>query len=65
MPRVALLDPTKTEKQAEDLENKLRHLVVGQEGATHQVVRAYKDSTGLSPVGREEVNLYCCQSAMP
>lgn len=53
MPRLALLDPTKTGRQAEDLENKLRHLVVGQDEAIHQIVRTYQTHlAGLSPVGR-------------
>jgi ATP-dependent Clp protease ATP-binding subunit ClpB len=53
MPRLALLDPTKRGRQAEDLEDKLRHLVVGQEEAIHQIVRAYQTHlAGLSPVGR-------------
>jgi ATP-dependent Clp protease ATP-binding subunit ClpB len=53
MPRLALLDPTKTGKQAEDLENKLRHLVVGQDEAIHQIVRTYQTHlAGLSPAGR-------------
>src|SRR6202140_5498181 len=53
MPRLALLDPTKTGRQAEDLENKLRRLVVGQDDAIHQIVRAYQTyQGGLSPVGR-------------
>jgi ATP-dependent Clp protease ATP-binding subunit ClpA len=41
MPKLALLDPTKTGRPAEDLENQLHHLVVGQEDAIHQIVRAY------------------------
>src|SRR5438876_8758317 len=53
MPKLALLDPTKTGRQAEDLENQLRHLVVGQEEAIHQIVKAYQTYlAGLSPVGR-------------
>src|SRR3981189_503648 len=53
MPKLTLLDPTKTGRQAEDLENQLRHLVVGQEEAIHQIVRAYQTHVaGLSPVGR-------------
>ena len=53
MPKLALLDPTKTGRQAEDLENQLRHLVVGQDEAIHQIVRAYQTHlAGLSPVGR-------------
>src|SRR6202171_4872752 len=53
MPKLTLLDPTKTGRQAEDLENKLRHLVVGQDEAIHQIVRAYQTHLArLSPVGR-------------
>jgi ATP-dependent Clp protease ATP-binding subunit ClpB len=53
MPRLAILDPTKTGRQAEDLENKLRHLVIGQEEAIHHIVRAYQTHlAGLAPVGR-------------
>jgi ATP-dependent Clp protease ATP-binding subunit ClpA len=53
MPRLALLDPTKRGRQAEDLESELRHLVVGQEEAIHQIVRAYQTHlAGLSAVGR-------------
>src|SRR5437899_4818876 len=53
MPRLALLDPTKTGRQADDLESELRHLVVGQEEAIRQIVRAYQAHlAGLSPVGR-------------
>ena len=42
MPKLTLLDTTRTGKQAEDLENKLRHLIVGQEDAIYLVVRAYQ-----------------------
>jgi ATP-dependent Clp protease ATP-binding subunit ClpB len=53
MRRFALLDPTRTGRQAEDLENKLRHLVIGQEEAIHHIVRAYQTYlAGLAPVGR-------------
>ncbi len=53
MPKLALLDPTKTGRQAEDLETQLRHLIVGQEEAIHQIVRAYQTHVaGLSPAGR-------------
>src|SRR6266851_4718542 len=53
MPRLALLDPTKTGRQAEHLEYKLRRLVVGQDEAIHQIVRAYQThAAGLSPAGR-------------
>jgi ATP-dependent Clp protease ATP-binding subunit ClpB len=53
MPRLTLIDPTKTGRQAEDLEDKLRHAVVGQEEAIQQIVRAYQTHlAGLSPAGR-------------
>src|SRR5437879_786560 len=53
MARLALLDPTRTGGQAEDLENKLRHLVVGQDEAIRQIVRAYQTHlAGLAPAGR-------------
>ena len=53
MPKLTLLDPNKTGRQAEDLENQLRNLVVGQDEAIHQIVNAYQTHlAGLSPVGR-------------
>jgi ATP-dependent Clp protease ATP-binding subunit ClpB len=53
MPRLGLLDPTRKGRPAEDLENKLRHLVIGQDEAIHQIVRAYQTHlAGLAPVGR-------------
>src|SRR6202163_4078466 len=53
MPKLVLLDPTKTGRKAEALENQLRHFVVGQEEAIHQIVRAYQTHlAGMSPVGR-------------
>ena len=53
MPKLALLDPTKTGRQAEYLERQLHHFIVGQEEAIHQIVRAYQTHVaGLSPVGR-------------
>jgi ATP-dependent Clp protease ATP-binding subunit ClpB len=53
MPRLALLDPTRSGRPAEDLENKLRHLIIGQDEAIYQIVRAYQTHlAGLSPVGR-------------
>jgi ATP-dependent Clp protease ATP-binding subunit ClpB len=53
MPKLTLLDPNKTGRQAEDLENQLRHLVVGQDEAIHQIVRVYQTHVaGLSPAGR-------------
>jgi ATP-dependent Clp protease ATP-binding subunit ClpA len=57
MPRIELLDPTQNGRQAEHLENKLHHLVVGQDEAIHQIVRAYQTYlAGLSPVGRPIAN---------
>jgi ATP-dependent Clp protease ATP-binding subunit ClpA len=53
MPRLALLDPTRTGTQAKSLEKKLRHLVIGQDEAIHQIIRTYQTYlAGLSPVGR-------------
>src|ERR1700732_4694633 len=53
MPKLTLLDPNKTGRQAEDLENQLHHFIVGQEEAIHQIVRAYQTHVaGLSPIGR-------------
>ncbi len=53
MAKLALLDTTRTGKQAQELETKLRRLVVGQEEAIHEVVTAYQSHmTGLSPAGR-------------
>jgi ATP-dependent Clp protease ATP-binding subunit ClpB len=53
MPRIELLDPTQNGKHADYLENKLRHLVVGQEEAICQIVRVYQTHlAGLSPIGR-------------
>src|SRR6202790_519593 len=53
MSKFVLLDPTKTGSQAEDLEKQLHHLIVGQDEAIHQIVRAYQTHVaGLSPVGR-------------
>jgi ATP-dependent Clp protease ATP-binding subunit ClpB len=53
MAKRTLLDPNKTGRQAEDLENQLRHLIVGQEEAIHRIVRAYQTHVaGLSPLGR-------------
>src|SRR5438128_3596328 len=57
MPRLGVLDPTKTGRQAEALENKLRHLIIGQDEAIYQIVRAYQTYlAGLSPVGRPIAN---------
>ena len=53
MLRLALLDTTRMGRQAEDLERQLRYLVIGQDEAIHQIVRAYQTYlAGLSPVGR-------------
>src|SRR6202790_333349 len=53
MLKLTLLDPSKTGRQAEDLGNQLRHLVVGQDEAIHHIVKAYQTHlAGLSPVGR-------------
>src|SRR5437867_5731216 len=57
MPKLTLLDPTKTGRQAEDLEDQLRNLVVGQDEAIHQIVRVYQTHVaGLSPAGRPSGN---------
>jgi hypothetical protein len=59
MPRLALLDPTRTGRQADDLENRLGPLIVGQDEAIHQIVRAYQTHVaGLSPVGRPVGNFF-------
>jgi ATP-dependent Clp protease ATP-binding subunit ClpB len=53
MPGIELLDPTQNGRPAEHLENKLRRLIVGQDEAIHQIVKAYQTHVaGLSPVGR-------------
>jgi ATP-dependent Clp protease ATP-binding subunit ClpB len=53
VPRIKLLDPTINGRQAENLETRLRELVVGQDDAIQQIVRAYQmNMAGLSPAGR-------------
>ena len=53
MARLSLLDPTKTGREAQELEKKLRRLVVGQEEAIQEVVKTYQTYVaGLSPTGR-------------
>jgi ATP-dependent Clp protease ATP-binding subunit ClpB len=53
MRRIELLDPTQNGRPAGHLENQLRHLIVGQDEAIHQIVRAYQTHVaGLSPAGR-------------
>src|ERR1700730_4004646 len=50
---LALLDATVTGTKAKDLETKLHRLVIGQEGAIHEIVRTYQTYlAGLSPEGR-------------
>jgi ATP-dependent Clp protease ATP-binding subunit ClpB len=57
MVKLAILDINRTGKQAQELANNLRHLVVGQEEAIHEIVRAYQSHlTGLSPAGRPIAN---------
>jgi ATP-dependent Clp protease ATP-binding subunit ClpA len=57
MPRIELLDPTQNGGPAGYLEGKLRHLVIGQDEAIHQIVRAYQTYlAGLCPVGRPIAN---------
>src|SRR5690348_5805217 len=58
MSKLALLDPTKTARQAQNLETKLRHLIIGQDEAIHHIVRTYQTYlAGLSLVGRPIGNL--------
>jgi ATP-dependent Clp protease ATP-binding subunit ClpB len=53
MGRLVQLDTTRTGRKLDDLERKLRSLVVGQDEAIHAVVTAYQSHvTGLSPAGR-------------
>jgi ATP-dependent Clp protease ATP-binding subunit ClpB len=57
MLRGELLDPTQNGRPARHLESKLRHLVIGQDEAIQQIVRAYQTYlAGLSPVGRPIAN---------
>jgi ATP-dependent Clp protease ATP-binding subunit ClpB len=57
MGKLLLLDTARRGKQAQDLESKLRSLVVGQDEAIHEVVTAYQNHTmGLSPSGRPIAN---------
>jgi ATP-dependent Clp protease ATP-binding subunit ClpB len=57
MPTIEVLDPTRTGRPAEDLERKLRHFVIGQDEAIHQIVKAYQTYlAGLAPVGRPIAN---------
>ena len=57
MTKLVLLDTTKRGKSAQDFEDKLRRLVIGQEDAIQEIVKAYHaDLTGLSPDGRPVAN---------
>jgi ATP-dependent Clp protease ATP-binding subunit ClpB len=57
MAKLISLDTTRTGRQAQDLEDRLRCLVVGQDEAIHEIVRAYQSHlTGLSPAGRPIAN---------
>ena len=48
-----LLNPDRMGAQAAEFEEKLRRVIVGQDEAVHQIVRAYQmNLAGLSPVGR-------------
>src|SRR3954469_21473540 len=53
MSRLSLLNPTKPGKQAQDLESKLRRMVVGQDDAIREIVATWQTHmAGLSPSGR-------------
>jgi len=53
MAKLTLLDTTKTGRQAQELEDDLRSLVVGQDDAIREVVGAYqRHMAGLSSTGR-------------
>jgi ATP-dependent Clp protease ATP-binding subunit ClpB len=53
MPRLLLLDPAKTGKHAQELEDKLRNLVIGQDEAIREIVSVYQTHVaGLCPSGR-------------
>jgi ATP-dependent Clp protease ATP-binding subunit ClpB len=56
-PRLTVLDPNRTGRQAQDLEKRLRHLVIGQDEAIQQIVSAYQTYlAGLSPAHRPIAN---------
>ena len=53
MAKLVSLDTSRIGRRAQDLENKLRSLIVGQDEAIQAVVTAYQSHVaGLSPVGR-------------
>ncbi len=57
MARFSLLDPTKTGKQARELEATLRSIVVGQDDAIREVVQSYQTHVaGLCPANRPIAN---------
>jgi ATP-dependent Clp protease ATP-binding subunit ClpA len=57
MAKLSLLDPRKTGNQAQDLETKLRSLVVGQDDAIQEVVQSYQTHVaGLCPTDRPIAN---------
>ena len=50
---IEILDPNKKGRKAQDLETRLRQLVIGQDDAIVKIVEAYQASlTGMSPAGR-------------
>ena len=50
---IEILDPNRKGREAEDLETRLRQLVIGQDDAIIQIVEAYQAFlTGMSPAGR-------------
>ena len=53
MNRIEILDPNKKGREAEELETRLRHLVIGQDDAIIKIVEAYQAFlTGMSPDSR-------------
>jgi ATP-dependent Clp protease ATP-binding subunit ClpA len=53
MPRATILDPNRAGKQAEELQNKLRSLIIGQNEAIDQIVDFYQTYlAGLTAQGR-------------
>jgi ATP-dependent Clp protease ATP-binding subunit ClpB len=53
MSQIQLLDPSRKGREAEGLETRLRHLVIGQDDAISKIVEAYQGfRTGMSPAGR-------------
>jgi ATP-dependent Clp protease ATP-binding subunit ClpB len=58
MAKLILLDTNRPGRQSQDLEKKLRSLVVGQDEAIREVLNAYQNHvTGLSAPGRPVANL--------